>query len=265
MDRPAALDLFCGAGGVAAGLIAAGYDVVGIDLHHQPDYPGRFIRADALNPPVNLRDFDFVWASPPCQAYSTIQHLGAAIKTPRTDRLVPQTRELLADHPRTCIENVPGAPVRKDLTLRGQDFGLPQLRRKRVFELSFPCPPPILLSLWSYPQPLLCSPYGHGEIQSVARRRKALGLPYNSTNDERAEAFRPGPALVGLTDGAGNKGLRDRRRAAGLPPATRPEEMASLLGIDHIKAGTSAERRRRIAQCIPPVYAYYIGQQAMEI
>ena len=31
MTRPLALDLFCGGGGVAEGLIAAGFDVVGVD------------------------------------------------------------------------------------------------------------------------------------------------------------------------------------------------------------------------------------------
>ena len=140
-----ALDLFCGGGGVCAGLQDAGFEVVGIDNEetHGKRYPGHFICADALRPPVNLDDFDFVWCSPPCQRFSTATP--EQYKNNHPD-LIPEVRELIKDHPFTCIENVPLAPIRADVVLSGPMFGLNRVLRLRHFELSWFFglqPPPI--------------------------------------------------------------------------------------------------------------------------
>ena len=137
-----ALDLFCGAGGVALGLIAAGFTVTGIDLNPAcaRRYPGTFICADALRPPVHLDDFDLVWASPPCQRYSRATNFqGKHYKNSLPDLIEP-TRALLESHPVTIIENVPGAPLRSDVLIAGHHVGLNRIYRLRVFELSFPGP-----------------------------------------------------------------------------------------------------------------------------
>ena len=145
-----ALDLFCGGGGACIGMQQAGFEVVGIDNKVHKNYPGHFIQADALHPPVSLADFDLVWASPPCQKFSTANSMWKEKKASYPD-LIPDVRELLKGHAYTVIENVPQAPIRPDLIPYGENVGLGStdnwdgLWRKRIFELSF--------FVWQLPKP----------------------------------------------------------------------------------------------------------------
>ena len=136
--RPRALDLFCGGGGVSMGLHRAGFDVVGIDIEPHPEYPFTFIQGDALAPPVRLSDFDLICASPPCQAYTTMQALNTRGPKREHPKLVEPVRAMLkASGVPYCIENVPGAPLNDPFILCGSMFGL-GVRRHRLFEASFP-------------------------------------------------------------------------------------------------------------------------------
>ncbi len=139
MDRkPRLLDLFCGAGGAAMGYSQAGFEVVGVDIKLQPNYPFAFIQDDALG---YLNDwsatlFDAIHASPPCQLHSLAsQHQGRERAAEHPELIAP-TRELLeqADLP-WVIENVAGAPIRHDVSLCGEMFGL-RVHRHRYFEIS---------------------------------------------------------------------------------------------------------------------------------
>lgn len=136
-----ALDLFCGAGGVSRGLHDAGFEVIGIDNRPQPHFPikGNFVQADALNVPFDLSGFDFIWASPPCQAFTWASGLAKKNGKEYKNLIQPVRQQLINSGALWCIENVPGSPLRQDIVLDGTMF--PQLRvlRKRIFETSFFC------------------------------------------------------------------------------------------------------------------------------
>lgn len=141
MRKLKALDLFCCAGGASKGLAAAGYEVTGVDIEPQPNYPFKFIQADATKMSLDfIRQFDFVWASPMCQKFTAYGRRPSHVKP--VANLIPATRKLLkAAGVPYVIENVPGAPLLKPVTLCGSMFNL-DVRRHRLFEASFPIKPP---------------------------------------------------------------------------------------------------------------------------
>lgn len=154
--RPKLLDLFCCAGGAGAGYEKAGFEVFGIDIDPQKNYPFWFYQGDAIEAlrilrdggsiafthpdgrtrAMRLSDFDAAHASPPCQAYSAMRHMPDAKVHPE---LIEPTRELLNELGIPwVIENVSGAPLLDAVTLCGSMFGLGaagfSLQRHRQFE-----------------------------------------------------------------------------------------------------------------------------------
>jgi site-specific DNA-cytosine methylase len=73
--KPLAVDLFCGLGGWADGLLAEGFAVVGFDIERheygEHRYPAQLVIQDVLTlHGAQFRDAALIVASPPCQAYS---------------------------------------------------------------------------------------------------------------------------------------------------------------------------------------------------
>ena len=136
MSRPRLLDLYCCAGGAAMGYHRAGFDVVGVDIAFQKNYPFEFHQADALEfLAAHGHEFDAIHASPPCQNYSTLTrgNRGRGEARDHPD-LVGVTRTALESTGLPyVIENVTSAPLRADATLCGLMFGL-KVFRHRLFE-----------------------------------------------------------------------------------------------------------------------------------
>lgn len=201
MNKPKLVDLFCGAGGAAMGYIEAGFDVTGIDINLQPDYPGTFIQGDALAYlAAHGHEYDARHASPPCQASCTLTK--GTNKGNEYLNLIPATRALLALHEGpNVIENVQGSDLRRDLTLCGEMFGL-RVIRHRYFELSgFPHVP-----TEHKPHRGRVAGYRHGEWfdgpyfavygdgggkGSVKQWQEAMGMPWTSSRKSIAEAIPP--------------------------------------------------------------------------
>lgn len=127
------LDAFCCQGGASAGYTTAGFEVVGVDMAPQSRYPYEFHLADAVS---FIREhgarFDFIHASPPCQAYSTTQRIN---RNSHPDLIAP-TRDALNSTGRPwVIENVSAAApwLRNPVMLCGVQFGL-HTYRHRLFE-----------------------------------------------------------------------------------------------------------------------------------
>jgi DNA (cytosine-5)-methyltransferase 1 len=199
--RPKLLDLFCGAGGAGRGYMDAGFEVTGIDIEDQPDYPGTFIRGDALEYlQAHGHEYDAVHASPPCQASSNLTK--GTNKGRQYVNLIPGTRKLLSGlSVPTVMENVQGSDLRRDMVLCGEMFGLGVIRH-RYFELeNFEFAPPAHLPHrgrvrgWRHGQ-YFDGPYlaVHGEgggKGSVAEWQVAMGISWTNNRKSIAEAIPP--------------------------------------------------------------------------
>ncbi|PZF11751.1 DNA cytosine methyltransferase [Curtobacterium sp. MCLR17_034] len=197
--KPRLLDLFCCAGGAGTGYARAGFEVFGIDIDPQPNYPYEFHQADALEYLAEHgHEFDAIHASPPCQGYTALK----AVHGNEWPLLIEPTRDLLDSIGKPyVIENVQGAPLRRDLTLCGEMFGLGVIRH-RYFELGY----------WSTPEPQHLTHRGrvagwrHGQFYdgpyfavyglgggkgSLQQWQQAMGIDWTNDRHEIAEAIPP--------------------------------------------------------------------------
>lgn len=223
------LDLYCGAGGAARGLLDAGFEeVVGFDTDPRCEaaYPGYFVCADVLDlAPEDLDGYDLVWASPPCQRFSSVTPRSKRDKHPDLTQPTRDTLEVarLLFGALTVIENVPRAPIRSDLTLTGPMVGLDRICRQRSFELGG----------WMTMQP------------PVQRPPKAMWLA--------------GRALT-ITTSMSCPSHYYARKRAGLSGRVSKREAMEAMGIPQDAPMTC----KQIGEAVPPPYAQWIGERAIE-
>jgi DNA (cytosine-5)-methyltransferase 1 len=128
--KPRLLDLGCKAGGAAVGYARAGFEVVGVDIEPQPNYPFRFLQADMLT--CSLDGFDAYHVSAPCERFSLASWFHHNHER-HPDLITPMRQRLQVTGKPYVLENVIGAPLRTPLVLCGAMFGL-RVYRHRLFE-----------------------------------------------------------------------------------------------------------------------------------
>lgn len=204
MSRPRLLDLFCCAGGAGVGYHRAGFDVVGVDIDPQPNYPFEFVQADAVAYlAAHGRDFDAIHASPPCQAHTALTKGNRARGWVDTHvDFIPVTRALLEHIGRPyVIENVQGSTLRRDVTLCGEMFDLSVIRH-RYFELGgwathAPAHRPHRGRVAGYRhgewfQGPYFAVYGDGGGKGTVQQwQQAMGIDWTRSRKELAEAIPP--------------------------------------------------------------------------
>jgi DNA (cytosine-5)-methyltransferase 1 len=189
------LDLFCGAGGAGMGYHNAGFEVVGVDINPQKNYPFEFHQADALEfLKEHGHEFDAIHASPPCQRHSAMSNCRPGLADEYPDLVAPTRDLLVASGKPWVIENVVGSPLVNPITLCGMMFGR-ELYRHRLFESSFYMPEP------EHPKHVIpASKAGHwkpgtvmsvsGHIAPIAKARDIMGIDWTN-REELAESIPP--------------------------------------------------------------------------
>jgi len=209
----------------------AGFDVVGVDLKPQPNYPFEFVQANALEFLETLlfqqtRPFDAIHASPPCQKH--VKGLSAMNRSIGRDYdhvdLIPQTRSLLIELGIPyVIENVVGSELQNPIRLCGSSFGL-DVRRHRLFESSFP---------------LLAPPCNH----AAQSEPKFWNGDRSSRNADGTRSYTGEHKLSRVVQVYGDSGDR--------------KTWGPAMGIDWMHPN-------ELKEAIPPAYTELIGQQLLQ-
>jgi DNA (cytosine-5)-methyltransferase 1 len=222
--KPKLLDLYCKAGGCSAGYAKAGFEVIGVDINPQPNYPFKFIQANALE---ILKDEEFISqfsaiaASPPCQAHSKARGLSEARNGGKYGNhldLIPETRELLIKTGKPyIIENVAGAPLNNPLKLFGSQFKNLYTQRERWFESNIPLVEP----------------------EEPRQKMKTLSAGNGIGED----------GSISIVGNGGVRGLNSKQ--------IRLYWGFAMGGIDWMS-------RAELAEAIPPAYTEFLGKQLID-
>lgn len=195
--KPRLLDLFCGLGGASQGYHLAGFDIVGVDINPQPDYPFDFHQRSAFT--TATAGFDLIHASPPCQHDAAItKGTNAHLRHQYAD-LYGRTRAFLEAAGKPYVIENPAA--RPDIVLCGEMFNLGVLRHRRFEIGNWHAAQPEhkphrgRVRGWRHGQYFdgpYVAVYGNGGGKaSVTEIREAMGIDWSTDRAQLVEAIPP--------------------------------------------------------------------------
>jgi DNA (cytosine-5)-methyltransferase 1 len=265
--QPTAIDLFCGAGGLSAGLQLAGFRVLaGVDSWepaertYRANFNHPFIRADirALTGEALLRGariegpIDLIAGGPPCQGFS-IQRIGKD-SDGRNDLVLEFVRLVLELAPAAFLmENVPGLIGKRGtgvvsefekrlahggyevrgLVVNAADYGVPQLRR-RVLYCGWPAGNPPL----SLPKP--------------THRPEDYVTVWQAISDLPAPPDDPGTSAADPLHSRSRLSELNLRRLRLIPPGGGFEDLPVELRVKAHKGGASRIGHRNVYGRLDP-------------
>jgi len=141
----------------------AGFDVVGVDIAPQPNYPFEFVQADAMTFPLD--GFDAIHASPICYRWSKMRDCRPGLKDDQPDLVTPLRPRLAAAGVPYIMENVPGAPLDNWVQVCGSGLGI-RLQRHRWFESD--------VMLWGVPCAHGQNPWNPAYGHATGRKRRRV-------------------------------------------------------------------------------------------
>lgn len=177
----------------------AGFEVWGVDIEPQPNYPFAVLRHDALAvldgaTPIDVTWFDAIHASPPCQPDSAMSSCRPGLAETYARLIEPLRVRLIETGLPYVIENVVGAALINPITLCGTMFGL-ELYRHRLFESNV-----FLTEPEHHEHTVPASKAGHwkpgtimsvaGHVAPMAKAREVMGIDW-TTREELVEAIPP--------------------------------------------------------------------------
>ena len=217
------LDLFSCCGGISKGYHNNGFECTGVDINDDHKYPYNFIHSDVFKLPISFfEEFDIIHASPPCQGYILTNRNDESEKY-SSIRFIDRVRNILLKTGKPfVIENVVGSPLRKDVMLCGEMFGLKVIRH-RIFEI-----------------------HGFSVLQPYHDKHRL------SVKDGTAIAMYSGGINPGFW-GNKEKQVEYRQKRKTLRKPTTGD-WKNAIGIDWV------DNKNHLSQMIPPKYSEYISK-----
>jgi DNA (cytosine-5)-methyltransferase 1 len=196
-------DLYSCAGGAGKGYEEEGFKVIGYDIVPRPNYPMKFVQADAIETLKRILAGEIkvhaIHASPPCQKRCTLTLGTNAHLSDRYVDLYDETKELMEA---TGLPGVIENPrARKDMELCGEMFGLGVLRHRNIELVNWSAPAPEHKKHRGYVRG-----YRHGEWRdgpyvaaygkgggkaTVPEMQEAMGIHWTDVHKELTEAIPP--------------------------------------------------------------------------